>query len=70
MNLMLAMLVVVLSGWWLHQYRQARQFQAQMRQQLFRRITPTVLSRRQRRLLSRTVIQQWKPAVQMETNHV
>ena len=35
MNLMLAMLLVVLSGWWLHQYRQARRFQAQMRQQLF-----------------------------------
>ena len=47
-----------------------QQLRAQMRQQLFRRITPTVLSRRQRRLLSRTVIQQWKPAVQMETSHV
>jgi len=35
MNLLLAMLLVVLSGWWLRQYRQARQFQAQVRRQLF-----------------------------------
>jgi len=38
-----------------------QQMRAQMRTQLLQRLNPAALPRRQRRLLARTLIQQWRP---------
>ena len=38
-----------------------QQVRAQMRTQVLQRLQPKALPRRQRRLLARTLIQQWKP---------